>query len=186
MSELKRRSGKRGEATPLRDVFGLEARPSLSTPVCHFQPPVHLYKLDIFLTCTSAHVFDTLGIPLSSLQIPTPWCLSKLLLPKEFETVLRMLCTKMSNKCRCCHCHYSAIIDIVTHQWWLGRGVGGDWNSLQSNQTCCLIARQLWLEVVITAMMRTPLLLNGEDDDDNDDGGDGLLQKPTIFAKSNF
>ena len=71
VSELKRRSEKRGEATPLTNVFGLEDRPSLSTPVCHFQPPVHLYKLDIFLTCTSAHVFDTLGIPMSSLQTPT-------------------------------------------------------------------------------------------------------------------
>ena len=57
---------RRSHSTPLTNVFGLEARPSLSTPVCHFQPPVHLYKLDICLTCTSAHVFDTLGIPLSS------------------------------------------------------------------------------------------------------------------------
>ena len=83
VSELKRRSGKRGEATPLTNVFGLEDRPSLSTPVCHYQPPVHFYKVDIFLTCTSAHVFDTLGMPLSSLQIPAPWCLSKFLLPRK-------------------------------------------------------------------------------------------------------
>ena len=73
--------------------------------------------------------------------------------------------------------YYRAIIDIVTQQWWLAPGVGGDWNSLQSNQTCCLIARQLWLEVVIGDDDDAA----GEDNDDNDDDGDG-----DGFAKGNF